>query len=339
MSADASILPTSPVASGNPNAAALVRRIAKRQPLSCRPCRQHKLRCDRQVPCGTCIRYHREVHCRQNPAPHRRQQQRAAAPRNGSPSHQQRRHSPIDAAQTTGVAVVQNGRLSPSNEAVELHSIRQTVESIYMAAAARHVQLTNRRGPWAIDDYSSWATVVGGLNGGDPDPVPLPYLLSGLYRAGNDGSSLWTMLNPQTRQGFWRHQLLAMLPTRSQCDILLTYYVEHVNWLFQTVHVPSFRSEYARFWDGGVTECDLIWISLLFTIISLSALYIPSEATEIVGLPRDTIRNLAHGWHLASQRALQAGEYDARPCLRQLQTFSVTQLYWYATNDIEILNS
>jgi hypothetical protein len=42
---------------------------------------------------------------------------------------------------------------------------------------------------------------------------------------------------------------------------------------------------------------------------------------------------------LSSRRALRAGDFEARPCLTQLQTFSVTQLYWYATNDIETLNS
>ena len=344
MSADASTLPTSPAASENTNAATLVRQVTKRQPLSCKACRQHKLRCDRQVPCGTCVRYHREVHCRQNPAPHRRQQQRAVVAQSGSPSHPQRRDSPIGAVESTGVSAVQNSRLDRNNEADEVHSIRQTGDSIYIATAARYAQPPTRRGPWArLHACSSWGAVVEGSNDiggvGDPHPMPLPHVLSWLYRTGDDGSSLWTMLNPLTRQGFWRHQLVAMLPTRSQCDILLTYYVEHINWLFQTVHVPSFRREYARFWDGDVTECDLIWVSLLFTIISLSALYIPSKATEIVGLPQEVIRNLAHGWHLASQRALHAGEYDAKPCLRQLQTFSVTQLYWYATNNIEILNS
>jgi hypothetical protein len=337
MSADASTLPISPATSGNTNAVSM-RRIAKRQPLSCRACRQHKLRCDRQVPCSTCIRYHREAHCRQNPAPVLRQQ-RTAAPQNGS-SHQERQ-TPACVTEPAGVPAIRNGRLS-SNEVDEVHSIRQTVESVYMATAARHMRPQTSRGQWALDGCSSWATVIGYIGSeGDSDtnPIPLPFVLSGLYRSGNDDCPLLKMPSPQNRQVFWRHQLVAMLPTRSQCDILLTYYVEHINWLFQTVHVPSFRCEYARFWDGDIPECDLIWLSLLFTIISLSALYIPLEMTEIVGLPREAVRNLAHGWHLASQRALQAGEYDAKPCLRQLQTFSVTQLYWYATNNIEILNS
>ncbi|KAF4991692.1 hypothetical protein FGRMN_7665 [Fusarium graminum] len=86
-------------------------------------------------------------------------------------------------------------------------------------------------------------------------------------------------------------------------------------------------------------QVDLIWLSLLFTIISVSALYVPIEIIEVVGFPKDAIRHLAHLWHLSSQRALRAGKYEARPCLTQIQTFSVTQLYWYATNDIETLNS
>jgi len=137
----------------------------------------------------------------------------------------------------------------------------------------------------------------------------------------------------------WTRLLVKLLPTRTQSDILFSYFVEHINWIFQTVHIPSFRKDYARLWDARMEDVDLTCLSLLFTIISLSALYIPIHAVEFVGLDGDTVRQLAHLWHHASLQALQAGNYEAKPTLTQLQTFSVTQLYWYATNNIEILNS
>jgi hypothetical protein len=120
---------------------------------------------------------------------------------------------------------------------------------------------------------------------------------------------------------------------------LLTHYIEHINWILHTVHVPSFRRQYADFWDCDVTRFDLIWVSLLFAVISVSALYIPSDVIEAGGMPRKAVRDLAHVWHRASQQALEAGQYEANPTLRQLQTYSVMQLYWYATNDVETLNS
>lgn len=73
-------------------------------------------------------------------------------------------------------------------------------------------------------------------------------------------------------------------------------------------------------------QVDLIWLSLLFTVISVSTLYVPLDSIEVVTCPRDAIRHFSHAWHWSSQHTLRAGDYDARPCFTQLQTFSVTQI-------------
>ncbi|RFU74611.1 transcription factor [Trichoderma arundinaceum] len=130
---------------------------------------------------------------------------------------------------------------------------------------------------------------------------------------------------------------IQLLPLRD--DTLQAWLGNNQGWLQQTVHVPSFRRQYAEFWGTDVSELDLVFTSLVFIIISISALYIPFQAVEIVGCPREAIRDLAHIWYSSSRSALAAGESEARPCLVQLQVFSVTQLYWYAINDIETLNS
>lgn len=180
---------------------------------------------------------------------------------------------------------------------------------------------------------------LAGFGIGTIPSSPLPELLAEASRH-HEGQSLWgSMFDTRNRQRLWQQQLSAVLPSRAQCDLLLNFYVEHINWIFQTVHVPSLRRDYERFWDLGLEKADLIWTSLLFTIISVSALYVPLEAVTVVNIPRESIRSLAHLWHLASQHALRAGDFEAKPCLVQLQTFSITQLYWYATNRIETLNS
>uniref|UniRef100_A0A8H7K5F1 Transcription factor domain-containing protein n=1 Tax=Bionectria ochroleuca TaxID=29856 RepID=A0A8H7K5F1_BIOOC len=193
-----------------------------------------------------------------------------------------------------------------------------------------------------MQDYrpsASFARLLG-LNEDlvEAPPPSLPQILAEANRE-RHLSSWWSFLDVHHRKRVYRQQLSATLPSRSQCDLLANYYLEHVNWIFQTIHVPSFRRDYAIFWDTGIDQADLIWLSLLFTVISASALYVPLESIEVVGCPKDSIRHLAHIWHLSSRRALRAGDFEARPCLTQLQTFSVTQLYWYATNDIETLNS
>jgi hypothetical protein len=184
-----------------------------------------------------------------------------------------------------------------------------------------------------------------------PMPLPLPSIapilmpmtgptVSESATSTLNGKSLpvpWTM-SASEQTLFWKQQLCSILPTQSQCDLLLCYYLENCNWIFQTLHVPSFRKQYAQFWNADVDDVDLMWLSLLLTIISLSALYVPPQASDMVGLQSTGLRNMAHVWHSASRQALHAGGFEAKPCLTQLQTFCITQLYWYATNKTEILS-
>lgn len=145
--------------------------------------------------------------------------------------------------------------------------------------------------------------------------------------------------DPMGTKLFWKSQLAAVLPSQNQCDLLVCYYMENINWLYQAIHVPSFRRQYADFWSGSVQDIDLIWLSLLYTIISISALLIPVELVEAMGFEHSTIRNLSHISHSASRQALYSGEYESKPCLLQLQTFLATQLYWLSTKNIEAMNS
>uniref|UniRef100_A0A8H7K8I0 Zn(2)-C6 fungal-type domain-containing protein n=1 Tax=Bionectria ochroleuca TaxID=29856 RepID=A0A8H7K8I0_BIOOC len=301
----------------------------KRIPLSCLACRQHKLRCDRRVPCGTCIRYRREAQCRENPAP---SQRRGAAIR--ALDHR----AVEDSRSSTGAAVIYHGQQGPETLETRLYD----TDAGY-AGRPPVIQsadpYSDRADPSASQSSASFARLLG-LNEDlvEAPPPSLPQILAEANRE-RHLSSWWSFLDVHHRKRVYRQQLSATLPSRSQCDLLANYYLEHVNWIFQTIHVPSFRRDYAIFWDTGIDQADLIWLSLLFTVISVSALYVPLESIEVVGCPKDSIRHLAHIWHLSSRRALRAGDFEARPCLTQLQTFSVTQLYWYATNDIETLNS
>src|ERR1700742_2068803 len=101
------------------------RQVPRRQPLSCLPCRQHKLRCDRHVPCGTCSRYRRQGLCLQHPAPAKGRQrdltQNALSTNLGSAGgggREQRRTQATD-------------RLNPSHG--------HPVDNFHMASAARAV--------------------------------------------------------------------------------------------------------------------------------------------------------------------------------------------------------
>lgn len=369
--------PQSSPVSDSPANRKKARQIPRRVPLSCLPCRRHKLRCDRQTPCTTCSRYHREEQCLLNPAPARGRKNTGVPLTTGTnagnvatglnaTSEQARTSLPsVSTHQDESAAtnVILNGlqqglpRMSPArrpeggNEQLD-HNIQgllpvqphsrpqgesgQLVDNIHMAAAVQSMTTRYHRDTTSSLHYDA-AGDLASVN--HPPCVLFPQSLPLFQFASLDGSSALDMVVSSDQEVQWKRLLVKFLPTRTQSDILLTYFIEHINWIFQTVHVPTFRKEYSNFWDAEIEEADLIWMSLLFTIISLSALYVPGDIVELVGMQRGSIRQYADTWHRVSRQALQAGGFEEKPTLTQLQTFSVTQLYWIAANNIETLNS
>ncbi|RFU76844.1 transcription factor [Trichoderma arundinaceum] len=300
-----------------------------RKPLSCLACRRHKLKCDRKVPCGTCIRYHREALCRLNPAPPKR-----ARSGEGEPPR----------ADIGSETVVDIDLESPDAVDDALSApVRESITAV--AAGGGVVTLRNSHLIPGFDEPKDTPFFLRTL-GLDANTTAIPVssltqLLAEIQRASHP-SVFWHMMEGPTKRRYWETQLRSVLPSRSMCDLLLNYYLDHINWIFQITHVPSFRREYEEFWDGAEDrerELDFIFTALLFSILSVSALYIPPGTVEIFGCPRESIRDLAHVWHKASHQALIAGDYESKPCIVQLQTFSITQFYWYATNGIDALNS
>lgn len=292
------------------------RGVQKRQPLNCGPCRRQKLRCDRCIPCSTCVRYQREDECRLNPAPSRKKVHRSRI---------------ITASKIPQGNSGDLDRSSSSREAANGEDNRP--------ALLNPVVLGNKSSKDESGDFVNQLKSLGSIDVGSIPSVSLPQLLAQSCRH-ETSRVLWsTLSDSQHRNLVWKQQLTSMLPSRAQCDLLVNFYIEHINWIFQTLHEPSFRREYSQFWDNEPQRGDFIWLSLLYTTISVSALYVPLESIGVVGFPVESIRPLAHLWHNASQQALRAGDYESHPSIRQLQTFVITQLYWYATNRLEKLNS
>lgn len=302
-------------------------RGSKRQPLSCLPCRHHKLRCDRQLPCSTCVRYNREDLCHENPAPNgARVSQAPTPPLTTFDASQHSSDGRTVSAESYIAPIQQHTRGQDETISTGTRKVPRTINGLSFIAAAEELknQRTSLDTSVTIQSFPEYNISQFGLDARSPKAFQ---------------SSIWSLFDFASSKLFWNDQLTRTLPTRTQCDILINYFIEHINWIFQSVHVPSFRRDYAELWDTDVEDVDPIWLSLVLSIISLSALYIPFEIIELVGIPRSQIRELAQTWHFASQQALQVGEYESKPRLLQLQTFTVTQLYWYATNNIELINS
>ena len=133
----------------------------------------------------------------------------------------------------------------------------------------------------------------------------------------------------------WRDLLLRNLPHQSQCDMLTSFYAQHMNWVYKAIEMTAFRKQYNSFWLS-TQEADLGWLSLLYAVLCVSVIYIPQEIFAILEFDVANVE-LADTWYACSRQCLFASGFESKPTLTHLETFITTQLYWHATNDYETL--
>lgn len=292
----------------------------KRRTLSCLPCRLHKLRCDRVIPCENCCRYGREDRCRLNPPP-----EAAVVPsmNHGVPSVLPRME--IDTPNSW------KGHLPPTPSSVVDESAKASEASPFASQPMFGEQ--TRPGPPLSNISQSHRSFEGYEGGSTLDRLTVASAI--ISRSYN--SSDTTLLDQPAL--YWKRYLISTLPSQTQCDMLVSYFFENINWIYQAIHAPSFRAEYARFWTTEVVEVDLIWLALLYMILCLGALFIPSQMAEATGFEASDLPVFYHRWYSAARQALVAGGYDSKPTLTQIQVFLISQIYWYSTKNVEVLNS
>jgi hypothetical protein len=118
--------------------------------------------------------------------------------------------------------------------------------------------------------------------------------------------------------------ILGLLPSRLQCDALVTAYFEQLEWIHHPIHVPSFIDWYKAFWSSGLqTRQDLQRLALLFSILCL-AVHFDLEVSQ--HMPTNAIVDDAT-FYQASQDALTASGYLANHSIAVIQTLILQGLY------------
>lgn len=302
---------------------------------SCLPCREHKVHCNRELPCRSCIRRGREEACRKHPSSAILGISQAATQRT------QLRIEPRGAPLAN--------RTPPEAEALPIDHGDFSVPASSPMGVSGFLLLPGNApdGQASSPQLQSVETLLrfnaitklcGARQASSPESEVRPdQSIPPAATRQLDGDAVLSFgLEPDA--GSMMIQLLSLLPSHSQCDVLVSWYYDHGDWVHRALHVPSFRSQYTRFWTLPVLEVDFIWLSLLFVMISVSAQRMPS-ATCPLGLHSQRLRQMAHVWFRASEKSLQAGRFESRLTLTQLQTFIVSQLYYFQTNGVEALNS
>ncbi|OKL56410.1 hypothetical protein UA08_08054 [Talaromyces atroroseus] len=288
------------------------RRRRNRQTFSCLPCREHKVKCNRAIPCQSCERNGREFECLVNPPLYR----------GGQPSRHRQRHpvllSAVIASSENAVPLAQR---NPEDAGLDMNYDCQ-VHDQHDQGNADHVDSglgsASNNGVWddvdCLWDWGALSNQVLRANTFTDIRPSLPCVVptSGLQHEQPQSSSttgrISSLLFEEPDECDWRRRLIDTLPTRSQCDFLTSYFFENINYVYQVLHAPSFRQQYTEYSAAKWKDVDFAWLSLLYSMLSLSILYIPPDLCIFLGFEEAEVKLLPRSWHLASRQCFCLGQ-------------------------------
>lgn len=356
-----------------------LKKAASRRSYSCGPCKQHKTKCDHSVPCSSCQRYRREALCLKSPAtpsvpkpPRGERKYRQLeivkpmpaqqlvihpAPLVNNNASDSSRTAPVLLARTPNKVVKESPTKPirwPSNGAPQSLIPLPSQNGISQRQPQKPTitpSLPTQPAPAVTEKDHKIKLLSSRIN--DLENIIKTNLIcepdAGLYGASitpgrlvNTFSSnkglihdIWNLTSSEDN---CRLVLLRLLPTKEHCKIYVDYYFEHVDYIYHPLHNMTFLREFDEFWAQSVDKVDMPWLAILFMVISLSALHLPKTLAKELNI-EDSMNHASAIWFKASRKALDAAQYEEKPTFRQLQVFSLMQLYLYATNQIELLNS
>ncbi|KAL7925420.1 fungal-specific transcription factor domain-containing protein [Trichoderma austrokoningii] len=274
------------VESASRNAAAISKKRT-RILLSCAPCRNSKLKCDRGQPCGQCAKKGRLDLCVYAPKPEKK---RPAA--KGVAARLKRLEGMVrEMMDDEGGPKPQPARdvgepVAPQVRGQVVHGDHATT---YIGATHCLAMLED------IEDIKAYFDDPGDSEDefGPGDELEGPEML--LYSKG-------ALSN--------RDELLAQLPERRVVDRLVTRYFSSKSPSQHIIHRPTFTREYVQFWQNP-NQASLHWIALLFAVLTMGVFYNNFSAPdEVEGDSPASIKDRIKHYRSAAGWALIAGKYS-----------------------------
>lgn len=122
-------------------------------------------------------------------------------------------------------------------------------------------------------------------------------------------------------------ELLALLPSESVCEYLVSQYFTYIAPLFHILHGPTFQIQYSNF-SRDPEKTDLSWLALLFAMCSQALKTIDDEDSAPLDLwkstsePRD-LRALSLTYRNAAMMCLSQDQFLVRQNLSTLETLLI----------------
>ncbi|EXM36002.1 hypothetical protein V3481_005362 [Fusarium oxysporum f. sp. vasinfectum] len=223
--------------------------------LSCAPCRNSKLKCDREQPCGQCSKKGRASQCAYAPKPERKR------PAKGMSARLKRLEGMVremmdsegtapgtHASAGVGAGLANGTATGPD---VQGHVVHSEKGATYVGATHCMAMLEDIED---LKDYFEQPEEAGEDQILDDEIDPTEVMLN-------------TRAGPRNRE-----ELLSRLPERKVADRLLSRYFASMSPSQHIVHRPVFTRQYSKFWQDP-NEASLHWIAQLFMMLSLGVFF------------------------------------------------------------------
>ncbi|KAI0859349.1 hypothetical protein F4860DRAFT_504757 [Xylaria cubensis] len=255
-----------------------------RPPLSCEPCRTRKLKCNRNLPCDSCVKRSKSSLChyaanasrgRAGPSKQRNLQDRLNTLENLIGSFISgdtivKARTDLDEELDPGYTETSSPPIEQSNKVISLesHTSGQNKAEDRLTPETPHLQKA-RDGQVNYIDPSHWESILEDIKEvREHLAIPNRPLLQnepgpGTHRVLADASHLFGSIPYTTFT-----EILGSLPPQPICDKLVSWYFSTQIFISGIVHPDKFQNEYEDFWKSPSTTSPL-WAALLFSILSV----------------------------------------------------------------------
>ncbi|EKG18166.1 hypothetical protein MPH_04555 [Macrophomina phaseolina MS6] len=292
-----------------------------RPQLSCIPCRQGKLKCNRQHPaCDQCVKRSRESHCNYVPPPPKDRTRKAKDMR-GRIRHLESLVVDLMNGKDPRTLVLNppdpqasSRRLPTPDQPSPEHPVASDGPKTHSSSGDDEISFPSAFGALKISDEET--TYMGGshwmavLNDIKEVKSFLELEEDEEQESERQESEVDTELPHRytlivgSPKPLSKRELLQNLPPKAECDKLLTLYLRGGDPTSIMFHEPSLRVEYERFWQNP-SAAPAIWIALIYGIICLSTIFslrIPTSATP--PSPEVVLKQAARYHHLCASAAV-----------------------------------
>ncbi|KAK9448937.1 fungal-specific transcription factor domain-containing protein [Limtongia smithiae] len=324
-------------------------RKRNRVPLSCNFCRQRKLKCNRGHPCENCIKRGEESSCVYlvgNNANHAASQ---AASQQGLSSQLFGGAGPIGGTKRPSGAELQNrldkleslvlglmhtstgetdsptdsnGEDSPASSSRQHpKSTGELAPDVDAVQESLGMMKLDKKGKAMYHGETHWGALLNELS-----EVKALFDRSRQFYDDGTQQTAWND-DPQTTfenafpfynpKGLERTDILALIPTRAEVDVLIVRYFEFFDPIYHIIHRQVFEQEYNAFWKEP-DDIDIVWIGMLLCMMAVALQsYRPNDVPQQYrGRELQTWMN----WQRAAEMCLVEGDFMLKGSINIMRT-------------------